>query len=97
LEPKIGIPNQGKNNNRNCPATASTSKGNISNKTKNGTYKMLAMQKDAIMRIAGGITPEAINNLKDNIGGIFTILKSTHFAEGHRYGYLACVIPEAKD
>jgi hypothetical protein len=36
------------------------------------------------------------NNLKDDIGGIFTIIKSTHFNEGQRYGYLACVIPEAK-
>ncbi len=26
---------------------------------------------------------------------MFTILKSTHFAEGQRYSYLACVIPEA--
>jgi hypothetical protein len=27
---------------------------------------------------------------------IFTILNSTHFAKGQRYGYLACVIPEVK-
>jgi hypothetical protein len=26
---------------------------------------------------------------------MFTILKSTHFAGGQHYGYLACVIPEA--
>ncbi len=30
------------------------------------------------------------------MGGIFTILKSTHFNEGQQYGYLACVIPEDK-
>ncbi len=57
---------------------------------------MLSAQKDAIKRIARVITPEAIDNLEDKIGGIFTILKSTHFAEGQRYGYLACVIPEPK-
>ncbi len=57
---------------------------------------MLAAQKDAITRITRVITPEAIDNLEDKIGGIFTILKSTHFAEGHCYSYLACVIPEAK-
>ena len=30
------------------------------------------------------------------MGGIFTILKSNHFDEGQRYGYLACVIPQEK-
>ena len=57
---------------------------------------MLAKQKDAVTRIARVITLEAIDNLNDKIKGIFTILKSTHFAEGQRYGYLMCVIPEAK-
>ncbi len=57
---------------------------------------MLVTQKDAVTRIVGVITPEAINNLKDKIGGIFPILKSTHFAKGQHYSYLACVIPEAK-
>jgi hypothetical protein len=42
------------------------------------------------------ITPEAVENLKNKIGGIFTILKSTHFNKGQRYIYLACVIPEDK-
>ncbi len=68
----------------------------MSNKTKNGAYKILAAQKDAVTRIAGVIMLEAIDNLKDEIGGIFTILKSTHFNKGQRYGYLACVIPEEK-
>ena len=39
---------------------------------------------------------EAVDNLENEIGGIFTILKSNHFDEGQRYGYLACVIPEDK-
>ncbi len=56
----------------------------MSSKTKNGAYKMLVAQKVAITRIAGVNTPEAIDNLKDKIGGIFTILKSIHFAEGQR-------------
>ncbi len=85
-----------KNNNRNCPATVSTSEDYVSSKTKNGTYKMLAVQKDALTRIAGVITLEAIDNPEDKIGGIITILKSTHFAKGQGYGYLECVIPEAK-
>ncbi len=57
---------------------------------------MLATRKVAVTRIARVITPEAINNLEDKIGGIFTILKSTHFAKGQRYSYLACLVPEAK-
>jgi hypothetical protein len=68
----------------------------MTSKAKNGAYEILAAQKSAITKIAGVITPEAINNLKNKIGGIFTILKSTHFNEGQQYGYLACVIPEDK-
>jgi hypothetical protein len=65
-------------------------------KAKNGAYEILAAQKSAITKIPGMITPNAINNLENKIGGIFTILKSTHFDEGQRYGNLACVIPEEK-
>ena len=68
----------------------------MTSKAKNGAYKILAAQKSAITKIAGAIRPEAIDNLENEIGGIFTILKSTHFDEGQRYGYLACVIPEEK-
>jgi hypothetical protein len=68
----------------------------MSNKTKNGAYEMLAAQKVAVTRIAGVFTLEVINNPKDKIGGMFTILKSTYFTSGRHYGYLACVIPEAK-
>jgi hypothetical protein len=49
--------------------TASTSKGNISSKTKNGAYKILAAQKDAVTRVAEAIMPEAIDNLEDKLGG----------------------------
>jgi hypothetical protein len=62
----------------------------------NGAYKMLVAQKGAITKITGIITPESIDALKNELGGAFTILKSTHFTEGQRYGYLAIVIPEAK-
>jgi hypothetical protein len=56
----------------------------MSSKTKNGAYEILAGQKDTITRIAQVIMPEAISNLEDKIRGIFTILKSTHFAKGQR-------------
>jgi hypothetical protein len=42
---------------------------------------MLVAQKDAIMKITGIITPESINTLKNKLGGVFTIVKSTHFCQ----------------
>jgi hypothetical protein len=64
--------------------------------SKNGAYKVLVTQKDAITKIMGIITPESINTLKNELGGAFTILKSTHFTKGEQYEYLTCVIPEEK-
>ncbi len=77
------------------PSTASTSKGNMSSKTKNGAYEILAVQKDTVTRIAGVITPADWQPRGQN-WGIFTILKSTHFPKEQCYIYVACVIPEAK-
>ena len=68
----------------------------MTSKAKNGAYEILAAQKSTVTKIAGVITPEAVNNLENEIGGIFTILKSNHLDEGQRYSYLACVIPEEK-
>jgi hypothetical protein len=68
----------------------------MTSKAKNGAYKILATQKSAITKIAGVIKPEAINNLENKIGGILTILKSTHFDKDQRYVYLAFLIPEDK-
>ncbi len=68
----------------------------MTSKAKNGAYKILAAQKSTVTRIAGAITPEAVNSLENEIGGIFAILKSNHYDEGQHYGYLACVIPENK-
>ena len=65
-------------------------------KAKNRAYEIVAAQKSAITKIAGMIMPKAVNNLENKIGGIFTILKSTHFNKGQQYIYLACVIPEEK-
>ncbi len=64
--------------------------------SKNGAYKILVTQKDTITKITGIITPESIDTLENELGGAFTILKSTHFAVGEQYGCLACVIPDEK-
>jgi hypothetical protein len=68
----------------------------MTSKAKNGAYKILTAQKSAITKIAGMITPEAIDYIENKIGGIFIILKSTHFNKGQGYSYLVCVIPEDK-
>jgi len=67
-----------------------------SKSTKSGAYEMLVAQKDVITRITGIITTESIDGLENELGGAFTKLNSTHFAEVQRYGFLATVIPEEK-
>jgi hypothetical protein len=57
---------------------------------------MLIAQKDAITKITGTITPESIDTLKNKLGGAFTIVKSTHFVDRRRYGFLVSVIPQEK-
>ncbi len=57
---------------------------------------MLVAQKDVITKIMGIIMPESINTIKNELGGAFTILKSTHFTDGQHYGFLASVIPKDK-
>ncbi len=57
---------------------------------------MLVTQKDTMTKITGIITPESIDGLENKLGGAFTKLKSTHFEEGQRYGFLATVIPQEK-
>jgi hypothetical protein len=64
--------------------------------SKNGAYEILIAQKDAITKITGIITPKSIDTLENELAEAFTIQKSTHFAEGERYRYLACIIPEEK-
>jgi hypothetical protein len=38
----------------------------------------------------------AIDRLDDELGGIITIIKMHHYAQGQKYGHLASAIPEAK-
>jgi hypothetical protein len=57
---------------------------------------MLIAQKDAITKITGIITPKSIDTLENKLGGAFTIVKSTHFVDGQRYGFLASAIPQEK-
>jgi hypothetical protein len=64
--------------------------------SKNGAYDMLVAQKDVTTKITGIIMPKSIDTLKNELGGAFTILKSTHFTDGQCYGFLASLIPKDK-
>ncbi len=57
---------------------------------------MLVAQKDAITKITGIITLKSIDTFKNELGGAFTIVKSTYFVDGQRCGFLASVIPQEK-
>jgi len=61
-----------------------------------GAYDMLISLRDKMTRLNGLITPEAVDKLEDEIGGIFTVAKTHHYDQGQKYGHLASAIPEAK-
>ncbi len=63
---------------------------------KNGAYDTLIFLRDKLTRLHGVITPEAINKLKDELGGISTVTKTHHYEQGQKYGHLASAIPESK-
>ncbi len=62
----------------------------------NGAYDTLISLRDKLTCINGMITPEAINKLKDELGGIFTVTKTHHYKQGKKYGHLASAIPKQK-
>ena len=57
---------------------------------------MLINLWDKMTRLNGAITPEAVDTLEDELGGIFTVIKTHHFTQGQKYGHLASAIPEGK-
>jgi hypothetical protein len=61
-----------------------------------GAYKTLINLRDKMTRLNGVITPEAVDRLEDELGGIFTIVKTHHYEQGQKYGHLASAIPETK-
>ncbi len=62
----------------------------------NGAYAMLISLQDKWTRLNGVITPKAVDKLKDELGGIFTVTKTHHYEQGQKYGYLASTISESK-
>jgi hypothetical protein len=61
-----------------------------------GAYDTLISLRDKLTRINGVITPEAVDKLEDELGGIFTVAKTHHYTQGQKYGHLASAIPESK-
>ena len=64
-------------------------------KTKtSGTYDTLSGLQEKLTRINGVINTEAIKKLEDDLGGIFTVVKTHHYEQGQKYGHLESAIPQ---
>jgi hypothetical protein len=48
----------------------------------NASYNTLISLCNKLTCLLGVITPEAINRLKDELGGIFTVAKTHHYKQG---------------
>ena len=64
--------------------------------SSNGAYNTLISLRDKLTRLNGMITPDSVDKLEDELGGIFTVAKTHHYEQGQKYGHLASTIPEAK-
>jgi hypothetical protein len=62
----------------------------------NAAYDTLISLRNKLTHLNGMITPEAINKLEDELGGIFTVTKAHHYKQGQKYGHLASAIPKQK-
>jgi hypothetical protein len=49
---------------------------------------MLISLQDKLTHLNGVITPNAVDKLKDELGGIFTVTKTHHYEQGQKYGHL---------
>jgi hypothetical protein len=68
----------------------------MSSSSSHDSYDTLINLRDKLTRLNGVITPEDVDNLEDELGGIFTVAKTHHYEDGQKYGHLASAIPEAK-
>jgi hypothetical protein len=69
----------------------------MSSSASNESYDTLIKLWDKLTCLNGVITPEAVDKLKDELGGIFTVAKTHHYTQGQqKYGHLASAIPESK-
>jgi hypothetical protein len=68
----------------------------MSSSASNKAYNMLIKLWDKLTCLNGVITPEAVDKLEDELGRIFTVAKTHHYTQGHKYGHLASAIPKSK-
>jgi len=68
----------------------------MSSTASHDTYDTLISLRDKLTRLHGVITPEAVDKLEDELGGIFTMTKTHHYEQGQKYGHLASAIPKSK-
>jgi hypothetical protein len=62
----------------------------------NVAYNMLISLCNKLMHLNSMTTPEAVNRLKDELGGIITVVKMHHYEQRQKYGHLASAIPVPK-
>jgi hypothetical protein len=71
----------------------------MTSSTSHDMYDTLISLRDKLTCLNGVITPEAVDKIEDELGGIFTVTKNhhyDHYDQGLKYGHLACAIPESK-
>ena len=81
---------------RNIALYPKRTRANMSPSKSSGAYETLINLRDKMTRLNGVITPEAVDRLEDELGGIFTVVKTHHYEQGQKYGHLASAIPETK-
>ena len=60
------------------------------------TRDAIIAQKDCMKRILGDITPEAIDDLEEELGAILVKCKLHHFPQGQKYGHLAVILGQER-
>ena len=64
--------------------------------TSTTTWDAITAQKDCVTRILGNITPEAIDDFEEELGGILVRCKSHHFPQGQNFGHLPVILGEER-
>ena len=59
-------------------------------------YDMLISLRNKLTCLNSAITPQAVDELEDKIGGTFTMAKTHHYTQGQKYGHLVSAILKGK-
>ena len=61
-----------------------------------GACKSICAQAHKVSKLEGDISPAEVDKLEEELAEISTMVKSTYFLEGSKYGHLPMVIPQDK-